>query len=60
MLRNVLWIRNFVEESPTRVQCITGVKGHAGVSQSQPDVKLLGNPQWLPNLVTRTPEHRWL
>ena len=30
------------------------IKGNAGVSQGQPDVKLLGNPQWPPNLVTRT------
>ena len=27
---------------------------HAGVSQGQPDVKLLGNPQWPPNFDTRT------
>ena len=31
------------------------VKGHAGVTQGQPEVKLLGNPQWPTNLETTTP-----
>ena len=50
------------EKSPTRVQCITGVKGHSGVSQNQPKVKLLGNSrckcmsmvQWNKNKHTHT------
>ena len=33
---------------------IAGVKGHAGVSQGQPEVKLLRNAIWPPNLVKNT------
>ena len=40
-----------------------GVKGHAGVSQGQPEVKFLTNVLWPPNLVERTPDqsvmHWW-
>ena len=32
------------------------VKGHAGVKQGQPGVKLLGNTLWLPSLVERNPD----
>ena len=35
---------------------IAGVKGHAGVSQGQPGVKMLKYVLWLPNLVGRTPD----
>ena len=42
------------EEPLTRAQCIAGVKGHAGVSQGQPEVKLLSNAVWPPNLERRT------
>ena len=39
------------------------VKGHAEVSQGQPEVKLLRNTIWLPSLVERTPDqsivHCW-
>ena len=31
------------EEPLTKVYCIAGVKGHVGVSRSQPNVKLLRN-----------------
>ena len=37
------WLPNLVGRIPYESICITGVKGHAGVSQSQPEVKLLGN-----------------
>ena len=51
------------EEPLTRAQCIAGVKGHAGVSQGQPEVKFLRNALWPPNLVERTPDqsamHWW-
>ena len=33
---------------------LLGVRGHAGVSQGQPEVKLLRNAVWPPNLVGRT------
>ena len=42
------------EEPLTRAQCIAGVKGHAGVSQGQPEIKLLRSAVWPPNLVERT------
>ena len=35
------------------MHCWVGVKGHAGVSQGQPEVKLLRNAVWPPNLVGR-------
>ena len=51
------------EEPLTRVLCIDGVKGHVGLSRGQPEVKLLKNAPWLPNLVGRTPNqsvmHCW-
>ena len=37
---------------------IPGVKGHAGVSWGQPEVKLLRNALWQPNLVGRTLDRR--
>ena len=53
----------WLEQPLTRAQCIAEVKGHVGVSQGQPEVKLLWNPKWPPNLVTRTPDqgiiHCW-
>ena len=42
----------------TKVKCIAGVKGHTGVSKGQPEVKLLRNAVWPPNLVGRTPDQR--
>ena len=44
------------EEPLTKVQCIVGVKGHAGVNWGQPEVKLLRNALWLPDVVRRIPE----
>ena len=44
------------EEPLTRAKGIAGIKGHAVVSQGQPQVKLLGNPQLPSHLVTRTPD----
>ena len=52
------------EECLTRAQCIAGVKGHAGVSQGQPEAKLLRNAIWPQNLVGRTLDqsvtHCWI
>ena len=40
------------------------VRGHAGVSQGQPEVKFFRNALWPPNLAERTPAqsvmHRWV
>ena len=44
------------EEPLTKVQCIVGVKGYAGINWGQPEVKLLRNALWLPDLVGRTPD----
>ena len=45
------------------LQCIDGVKGHIGVNWGQPEVTLLRNVVWLPNLVGRTSDqsviHCW-
>ena len=56
LLRNTLWLPDLVER--TLDQCIMHcwIKGHAGVSQSQPRVKLLRNAPWQPKLVGRTPD----
>ena len=48
----------------TKASCIAEVKGHAGVSQGQPEVKFFRNALWPPNLAGRTPDqsvmHRWV
>ena len=46
----------WLEESLTRELCTTGVKGHAGVIQGQPGVKLLRNALWPPHLMGRIPD----
>ena len=50
-------------EPLTRANAMLGVKGHAGVSQGQLEVKLLTNALWTPDLVGRTPDqsvnHCW-
>ena len=52
------------EEPLTRVQCIGGVQGHAGVSWGQPEVKVLRNALRPPNWVGRTLDqsilHYWV
>ena len=45
-----------LKEFLTRVSHTAGVRGNAGVIRGQPDVILLRNFQWPPNLVTRTPD----
>ena len=39
----------------TRAYCIAGVKGHARVSQGQPEVKFLRNALWPPNIGRKDP-----
>ena len=50
-LRNALWLPNLVGRVPDQRVMHCGVKGHAGVIQGQPGVKLLRNALWPPNLV---------
>ena len=61
--RNALWLPNLVGRTPDQSVMQCWVKGHAGVSWGQPEVKLLRNALWLPNLVGRTPDrsvmHCW-
>ena len=42
------------EEPLTTVYCNIGVKGHAEINWGQPEVKLLRNTIWLPDLVGKT------
>ena len=44
------------EEPLTRVEHNAVVKGHIGVIKSQPEVKLVRNTLWPPNLVRKTPD----
>ena len=55
LLRNAISLLD-LEESLTKVQCIAGVTGHAGVRWDQQEVNLLKNDLWLPNVVGRTPD----
>ena len=43
------------EEPMTRAYCIAGVKGHAWVSQGQPEIKFLRNALWPPNICRKDP-----
>ena len=43
----------------TKVLCIAGVKGHAGVSRGQPEMKLLRNALWLLNFVRKNPKTKF-
>ena len=51
------------EEPMTRAYCIAGVKGHAWVSQGQPEIKFLRNALWPPNICRKDPDqsvmHWW-
>ena len=44
----------------TRVLCIDGVKGLAGISWGQPEVKLLRNTIWLLGVIRGQPEGNYL
>ena len=56
------WMLEFPQE--IHMKCITGVKGHVGVSWGQEGVNLLSNALWPSNLVGRTPDqsvmHCWV
>ena len=47
-------IQIWYKEPLAEVQCTVGVKGHAGVSRGQQEVRVVSNTQRLPNLVGRT------
>ena len=46
-------VTKFDRKNPWPKHCIAGVKGHEGVSRSQPGVKLLRNALWQPSLVEK-------
>ena len=41
--KNALWLPNLVGRTSDQRKCISGIKGHAEVTRSQPGVKLLRN-----------------
>ena len=64
MLRNAVWPPNLVGRTLDQSVTHCWVRGHAGVSQGQPEVKFFRNALWPPNLAERTPDqsvmHRWV
>ena len=55
LLRNALWLPNFIIRTSDQSIIHCGVKGQAGVSRGHLEVKLLRYALWIPNLVGRTP-----
>ena len=64
LLRNAVWPPNLVGKTLDQSVTHCWVRGHAGVSQGQPEVKFFRNALWPPNLAERTPDqsvmHRWV